>query len=398
MNATKLLYYDHPYQQTARSTVVETLSYKQQRAVILDQTIFYPEGGGQPGDKGFIDDVVVLDTQKDESGRIFHIIDSEREFSVGQQVDLTLDWNHRYHYMQQHTSQHLLSGALFRLFGIGTVSVHFGETEFSIELDTPTISSDHITLLEDEINAIINSGVETSEQHVTQSDVKEISLRRPVKVEGDVRLISVGEYDTIACGGIHVANSSELKYVQYVRSEMIRNHQRTFWIGGDYSISLIRRNNAIVNNVGTLLSSPPNEIEQLVENLQKERVDLQYHLNKSYATITSLLLEKEIEDNIAVFDASLWDEHLYKNIGESVLHLEKISLCVIKERSDKRLMWSIAIKGRDDAQRLFQTIKEEALVLIDAKGGGKEPLWQGVGNNIEGKEAFLQSVKKIFNA
>ncbi|NLA93140.1 MAG: alanyl-tRNA editing protein, partial [Spirochaetales bacterium] len=188
----------------------------------LDRTIFYPEGGGQPGDRGFIDQVKVNDTQLNANGEILHQIEGESNFVAGQEVTLTLDWDHRYDFMQQHSAQHLLSGTLYTLFKIGTVSVHLGQAEISIELDTDELSEEQIVATEEAVNKVIRQNVPISAQTVKQEEIPPLNLRRSVKVEGDVRLITIEGHDLIACGGLHVKESSELGYIYYLRSERIR--------------------------------------------------------------------------------------------------------------------------------------------------------------------------------
>ncbi|MFA5469062.1 MAG: alanyl-tRNA editing protein, partial [Sphaerochaetaceae bacterium] len=108
MFSSEQLYYQAPYSRELRATVIAIREEKGSTAVILDKTIFYPEGGGQPGDRGFLDGVKVVDTQQNKATEILHLLEQRGTFSVGQEVSLKLDWAHRYDFMQQHSGQHLL--------------------------------------------------------------------------------------------------------------------------------------------------------------------------------------------------------------------------------------------------------------------------------------------------
>ena len=119
---TDLLYYKDPYLKETEATVVEIRN----GMVVFDKTIFYPECGGQPGDRGSFGKWVISDTRKDKDGTPLHVIEGELP-PLGTTETLSLDWDHRYFYMKEHTAQHLLSSLLYHMYSIGTVAVHQGE-------------------------------------------------------------------------------------------------------------------------------------------------------------------------------------------------------------------------------------------------------------------------------
>ncbi|MDD3367146.1 MAG: alanyl-tRNA editing protein [Sphaerochaetaceae bacterium] len=403
MYSTIPLYYSNSYDKKLRAFVLALSTYAGKPAVILDRTLFYPEGGGQVGDIGTLNDEAVIDTQKDDHGTIFHVLAAEPTFAVGDTVTLQLDWSHRYDYMQQHTAQHLLSGTMHRLFGIGTVSVHFGHADMSIEIDAQELSDTNIVQLEDTVNAIIRQAIPVTSKIVGQEEAQALGLRRSIKVNGDVRIIAIKECDTIACGGIHVSNTSELHYIQYLRSERIRGHLRTFWVAGSRAIATIRKNQTIVDTVGTLLSTPAENIIENVSTLQQQLGEAQYLGRLHAVQVAKLLLEKELQQAkkvqnipLVVVDASSWSEPYIKNLPEALLELSPLALCVVSEREDEKLNWLICLKGIEHEGAIFQAIRKQALPLIKGKGGGKPPLWQGIGADKTSKVQFIKQVKAIF--
>ena len=130
--------------------------------------MFYPEAGGQPGDRGFFGDFRIVDTVKDDDGEPLHIIDGDKP-TVGTKALLVLDWDHRYAYMKAHSAQHLLSAILFR-HGIGTVSVHLGESFISIESDADSIDEDVLLSVEDEANEAIRDGRRIEQREMSHED------------------------------------------------------------------------------------------------------------------------------------------------------------------------------------------------------------------------------------
>lgn len=403
MFTTTPLYYEKPYERTSTATVVEIVKWKGIDAIILDRTVFYPEGGGQPGDRGILGNSKVVDTQSDDRGQLLHIVSGQTAHTVGDTVTLHLDWHHRYDYMQQHTAQHLISGTLHRLLGIGTVSVHLGHDAMSIELDADTINESDIHLVEDEVNAIVRRSVPVTAQVVSQEDSTALGLRRPVKVDGEVRIVRIGKYDTIACGGIHVADSSELISVQFLRSERIRGHVRTFWTAGERSVALVRRNRELVDAVGSRLSVPAEAILQGIATLQEQLADTRYQIRNAVSRSATLLLDQQLQVAehangipLVVFDAAQWTEDEFKILPELVLSVESLALCAIKEREDGKLAWVVALKGMEDGQSVFQAVRQKPLLLIGGKGGGKPPLWQGMGTDPLQKSQFLEQMVALY--
>lgn len=401
MRSSEPVYYNEPYERSITVTILDIIPLKDHDGIILDRTICYPEGGGQPGDQGFLGGSRILDTQIDASGAILHFIERPHDLCVSDVLPLNLDWQHRYDYMQQHTAQHLLSGTLHRIFGIGTVSVHLGHEDLSIELDVEELSEEQVRRIEDAVNEVVTESVPVTADILTQEQSHLLGLRRPVKVETDVRIVRIGSYDTIACGGVHVRDTNELRYVQYLRSERIRGHLRTSWVAGDRSIELIRRNNCIVDSVGTALSLPAGKIVEGISSLQSQLADCRYHAHGLSVRIASLLLHAEIHGSesgtpIVLFDATSWTEEEFTSLPEALLPLKGLALCAVRERPDGKLAWVVALKEFDTAHKLFQEVREAALPLIGGKGGGKPPLWQGIGTDQTGKDSFLAMVETLF--
>lgn len=403
MHKTKTHYYIEPYAQTLQATIISLGPYKGRVSAILDQTICYPEGGGQPGDRGTLNSIPIVDTIQDESGQILHILGQEHDFTPGDTVTIRIDWAHRYDYMQQHTAQHLLSGLLYTLLQVGTLSVHLGHDDLSIEIDTPSFSTEDAEMIEDAVNAEIRKNVPVSTFEVTQEDSMKLGLRRPVKVDGNVRIVQIGDADTIACGGVHVRDTSELLYIGFLRTEKIRGRIKTYWVAGKRSIDMMRRNLKIIEEAGTLLSLPAEEIVTGISSLQNQLSDARYQVRQLSSRFTSLKFSQYLKPALKLngiplisLDITDWEEEEFKNLPETLLSISEILLCVVRERTDGKLAWMVAVKGFGSESDLFQSIRKDALPLIDGKGGGKPPLWQGVGHLPQGKTRFLDQVMSLF--
>jgi len=278
------------------------------------------------------------------------------------------------------------------------VSVHLGHEDLSIEADAEELEEKDIEKIEDAANKVIREAVAVFAVEVTREDALEMGLRRSVKVDGDVRIVRIGEYDTIACGGVHVADTSELRFVQYLRSEKIRGHLKTYWVAGDRAIAMVRRNRRIVDEAGTLLSMPPEEIPNGITLLQKQLSEQRYQGNLLALRLAATRLDFMLQGKdypLVAFDASNWSDDEFKALPETILDKAAIALCAVKSRDDGRLAWMVALKGTKNDVALFQTIRSDLLPLIEGKGGGKPPLWQGVGNDASKKTEFLERVELL---
>lgn len=220
---TEELFRKDGYLQQCQATVVG----RHENAFAVDQTVFYPEGGGQPGDSGYAvcesgRQIRIRDTRKDrDHSRILHIIEEQEELpEVGEQLTLRIDWERRYRLMRMHSCMHMLCAVVPAPVTGGSIRDGSGRLDF--DLPNPPSREE----LETELNAVIQGKHPMSCIWITDQEMKErpelvktMSVRPPSGA-GRVRLVKFGEADLQACGGTHVANSGE---IGKVRVESIKN-------------------------------------------------------------------------------------------------------------------------------------------------------------------------------
>ncbi len=390
----KLIYYKDPYQTDFTATIlsVEKVRGKEEKwDVNLDRTSFYPEGGGQPSDFGEIDGIKVDYVYKKDS-EIFHRMDSEPGMK---EVNCRIDWSHRYDYMQQHTGQHIISGAL-HASGYGTVSVHQGENLTTIEIDKPEISGEDLKLIENVSNKIISRNLDVSSEWVNDDRIKDLSLRRRPKVSGQIRIISIDDFDQVACGGIHTRSTGEIECIKYISVEKIRGHARIGWKIGRRVLLDYEEKNSILSRLSTLFSARQHEIlpkvEELISNFHEEK--------KLYNRLESKLLKYHIKDLFqsglkigdVSFITSIFENEsktFLKNIVNAIDTDDRYLICLINKNSSD-FQWIVAAGGIDFP---FAGMRQELLRLINARGGGKPPVWQGVADNPDGLDLFFNALR-----
>ena len=224
---TELLFRDDPYLASCEARVIAV----RQGAVELDRTVFYPVGGGQPGDTGRIGEWRVLDTRKgDAPDSVWHVLESTVGIEAGMTLPISIDWERRLRHMRFHTALHLLCAVVKAPVTGGRMAEDKAHLDFDIDMQGLVKEE-----IEAGINALVSAGHEARVRWITDTElearpdlVKTMSVAPP-RGEGRVRLIDIPEVDLQACGGTHVRNTGEIGplAVARIRSEGKRNKRVT---------------------------------------------------------------------------------------------------------------------------------------------------------------------------
>lgn len=378
---------------TFTATVEDCRPEGERFAVELDRTAFYPEGGGQPGDRGVLGDASVVHTAKGEESPI-HYIDSPLE--PGTDVIGRVDWDRRFDYMQQHTGQHILSAVMLSGGDWPTLSVHQGEEYVSIELDAKEISDTELSRVEREANRVISSNFPVETLWTTAEEIGNYPLRRPPKVSGSIRLVQIPGIDCVPCGGIHTSTTGEVGLVLYLGQEKIRGRVRTFWKIGERAFGHARLNQEILSALGARYSVPAEELPGRLEILERGLYETQGEVNRLKGEILEQRLEdlrKRIDREgvlTAVLDGE--DKPFLRNAAQSLMDEGACRFLALVNRRGEELQWIIG--AREDSGFDFSPFKAEVLPLIKGKGGGRGPLWQGKGEDPAGLEGFIKAFRE----
>src|SRR5438067_2438023 len=203
---TERLYLRDPYLTRFSARLVSLTNVEGRPAAVLDRTAFYPEGGGQPADRGTLAGAAVVDVQELQ-GAVLHVLD--RPLPPGE-VEGVVDWQRRFDHMQQHHGQHLLSAAFERVLDAATTSFHLGERTCTIDLDCSVSRLDDGTLRIVEASA--NETVWRNLPVIARDFVADERARLPLRkepVKGD-RVVLVEGVDASPCGGTHPARTGEV--------------------------------------------------------------------------------------------------------------------------------------------------------------------------------------------
>ena len=199
--------------------------------VVLADTIFYPEGGGQPADRGTVGGVAVLDVRK-VGGDIQHIMAGP---APSGRVTAELDWERRFDHMQQHTGQHLLTAVAERRLGWHTTAFHLGEHLSDIELDVPSARPADLDMLEEAVAAEVRAARPVTGRRVSPEEYERLPVRTrglPEGHSGNVRLVEIEGVDLNTCGGTHLRSTAEIEALKLLGTEPMRGGTRLFYAAG----------------------------------------------------------------------------------------------------------------------------------------------------------------------
>ncbi|MGB6642158.1 MAG: alanyl-tRNA editing protein, partial [Thermoanaerobaculia bacterium] len=206
-------YEREPYRRELEVEVLEVGELEGRAFAVLDNTILYPEGGGQPSDRGRLGEVEVVEVQATE-GHLRHYLASP--VATGP-ATLELDWERRYDHMQQHTAQHLLSSISLGRFGWNTRSFHIGPETSDIELDIEPPAARELEALEEEVAGAVVAAHPITCRRVTREEYEKLDVRSrglPAGHTGDIRLVEIEGVDLNTCGGTHLASTAEVEAVK----------------------------------------------------------------------------------------------------------------------------------------------------------------------------------------
>ena len=247
---TERLYFADPYLTRFSARVVAREQRDQRPAVALDQSAFYPEGGGQPADTGTLSGAKVLDVQV-EDGVIWHMLDQALEADL---VQGAIDWARRFDHMQQHHGQHLLSAAFERLYELRTMSFHLGTGASTIDLAATELTPAQAAAAEDLTNQVIWEDRPILARFVTAEELAQLPLRKPPTVAGPVRIVSVPDFDHSACGGTHPRATGGVGLLHLRRWERRGDVTRVEFLCGGRALRDLRWKNAALGRLATVLS------------------------------------------------------------------------------------------------------------------------------------------------
>lgn len=371
------LYNDNVMLKNCQATVLACEEKDGKFFVELDQTVIFPEGGGQLSDRGKIGGVNVLHASE-KDGRIWHECDAPLE--VGAQVEVTLDWAVRLDRMQQHCGEHIISFVCWKLFDSNNIGFHMNEDTVTVDLDK-ALSEEELMQVEQESNAIIWENRPITVLNLESEEATKLPMRKfNANLQGILRIVAVENADVCTCCGTHPPVTGMVGCLKIISAERRKQGQRLEILCGARAMADAAKKNRILQNIATDFSAKVEEVPERIAKLKEEMASLQEALKEK----TAKLLEIELQEALAVAQVRadgakvlalvLDDAKNGKNLLPRVGALEN-TVSVLLAVQPERISYFVAL-GKDTAGDCRAYIK----LLNDTfggRGGGKPDGAQG---------------------
>ena len=382
---TKRLYFEDPYRTEFEARVLDRRTAGGRPALVLDQTCFYPESGGQPFDLGTLNGVEVVEVVE-EGEAILHVLKNQVEADA---VKGRIEWKRRFDHMQQHTGQHILSQAFVEVLKGETKSFHLGGDSSTLEIGIGTVSDESLERVEGRANQVVFEDRPVKTRFVPPDRIAEVPLRRPPKVEGVIRVVEVEGFDWSACGGTHVGRTGEIGLIKVMGWERIRGNLRFGFVCGARALAEFQARNRVVRNLAGKFNVQAGDVPVFVERLGAEAKEAKRRLKKLDETLAGY----EAGEFVAKAEGRLVKTVLAERGPDAA---RALALAVIRKgefialigaRSESR---SHLVMARSESIGVdLRPLAAELASLMNGKGGGSPSLVEIAGDLSADLDAVL---------
>lgn len=362
------LYEAQPYLTHFSAAVQSCTRGKKGWDICLDQTAFYPEGGGQPYDTGTLGGVKVLEVHQRE-GHVVHTCQAPLE--VGSQVEGIIDWPRRFDLMQHHSGEHIVSGIAHRRFGCDNVGFHMGNDVITIDLNVE-LTAEQVAQLEAEANQYIWEDHPIVITYPTPEELEHLDYRSKKALTGQVRIVSFPGADTCACCGTHVSSSGQVGLVKLLSCQKFREGVRIELVCGkramDYLSQVWEQNHQVSN----LLSAKTMQTGAAVRRLLEENASLKSRiLTMEERQFADLAQRYTGAGDVVVFEPGLSPDSLRRLCGAVQTACGGRCACFSGE-DGSGYQYAIGQPG-GNLRPLVQALNQ----ALQGRGGGKPDFVQG---------------------
>ncbi len=361
------LFYHFPYQKEFTSKVRSCVKMQNEYAIELEDTLFYPEGGGQPCDIGTLDQAEVVDVQRID-GQIVHFC--TQPLQEGSEVKGVIDWDRRFDFMQQHSGEHIVSGLIHEAFGYENVDFHMGDV-IQIDIDGP-MSEEQAEDIFTKANEMVYQNVPIAISFPTAEELAAIPYRSKKELTGKVRIVTIPGADICACCGTHVARTGEIGLITMLSIKKHKKGVRIEMVCGKRAYAHLKRIQKENDTISHLLSAEVNQtstsVSELLARYQSTIAELR---NVQYAQVEEQM--KQLEPSAVTL---LFTQHLDRKqmiTASNTLLQNKmgkvVGICNKEEQGYSYVLMSEEIPLKKYAQIWNQELQ--------GRGGGKDDMVQG---------------------
>ncbi len=390
------LYYGDSYLIEFTALVLDRREVNGRRAVVLDQTAFYPTSGGQPYDTGMLGESRVVGVEENEGGEILHLLDGP---SPSGQVTGRIDWERRFDHMQQHTGQHILSQAFIRVAEAATVSFHLGKETSTIDVELNQPVEQTMADVEDLASGLVFDDHPVTVLSVQRDDLRTIGVRKESSREGEIRVIDIDGFDRSPCGGTHVRRTGEIGMVSILGYERYKGGTRVEFVCGWRALRSLRKEHDLLRELGRVYSAHPSDLRRLTEKLLQERTAF----SRENSRLQDQIFDLEAQNLIKDADKNQRTTLVVARFPGRGLESTKILAQKVALRSRAIAILAavhetaqlVVARNPDAAGDCGVAIRETA-ARLGGKGGGKPEIAQAGGIAVDALNSWFEELEAYF--
>lgn len=381
------LYYEDQYIKECRSRVEEIIKTDGKVLVVLDNSPFYPTGGGQPCDSGWIEDKKVTDVFEKE-GRVYIEVSAE---PAEEEVDCRIDFSRRFDLMQQHTGEHLLSAAFLKKFSGMNRGFHIGDEYCTIDIDLTEVSEEMARAVELEANSYVFRNITVNSYMTDRDSAAELPLRTKIKVQDErIRIVEIEGIDMCACCGVHLKTTGETGLIKINKLEKYKGMTRVYFRCGLRALADYDSKQKIVGAIVKIAASEETSLPERYMAQNEKIAELSKKINSFMKRFAAEAAADLLNSSGTEF---LQVQHEDRDFEELLMIAEEISgenrIFLGVSKRDKKII--LSHNGYSDIHcgKLFK----ESIKEFSGRGGGGPKQAQGTFESEEDMMNFAELLK-----
>ncbi len=364
----KKLYYEDCHLRSFSAVVTGCEQTDKGYRITLNQTAFYPEGGGQACDLGTLSGVCVLDVQE-QGDQVIHLCDAP--LAVGRQVQGEIDWARRFDLMQQHTGEHLLSGLIHDRFGYHNSGFHVGKDVMEVDFDGP-VPMDALWELEQAANRLVWENLPVHCYYPSREELPNIPYRTKRELPWPVRIVEIPGADTCACCGIHVGATGEVGLIKILSCVKFHSGVRLEMVCGQrayrYMQKIFLENRQVSQMLSAKMYDTASAVQKLTDTCAAEKYRAAGLEKRLFAAIAAGYAGAT---NVLHFEGALTGSGV-RELADAIAGVCTGFACVCS--GDEENGYAVCIVSRRVPVKELGT---QAVRALSGRGGGKDYAFQG---------------------
>lgn len=381
MIETKRLYYEDAYINEFTATVLECREEQNGYGILLDQSAFYPEGGGQPSDRGQIDGTEVVDV-KEKCGELIHF--TKEPVEKGRKVSGNIDWKRRFDLMQQHSGEHMVSGLIHEKYGYDNVGFHMGSDIVTIDFNGP-LTMEELFVIEQKVNQKVWENTNVEIWYPSAQELDSLPYRSKKELTGKIRIVRFPGADLCACCGTHVKQTGEIGIIKILSCEKFREGVRVEMVSGRRVLEHLNMLQEQNHQISVLLSAKPSCTANAVSRLYEENFSLKGRVMQMEEKYFREEADKWSGKGDVLLVCSEMETESVRRLADAVMHTCG-GRCAVFAGDDKN-GYKYAM-GQENGD--LRDLTKEMNQTLQGRGGGKPFFVQGSVKSTE------QEIRKFF--